>query len=73
MKDDKTTCQLGADYNKLTKVQCYIQFNLDSCIKYKFENLSLKIIKYTSKICIIYLKLHNQPFPVKFDKKEKLY
>lgn len=69
MNGDKTTGWLGADYNKLTNVWCYIWRNFDSHIKNKFENPSLNTMKHTSKMCTTYLKLHNHPIPAKLDEK----
>ena len=71
MKCDNTTGWLGSDFSKFGKVQNYIWRNFDNLVSQKFDNISIDTNKYTSKMCISYLKLHNLPIPVKVDDKRE--
>ena len=71
MKVNKTTGQLGANYNKVNKVSPCALCNFDSLVNRKFDNLSTETMKYMPKMYTIYLKLYKLYIPVKIDNKRK--
>ena len=72
LKGDKyTSGWLATDFNKLCKFWCYVWRNMDYYLDQQFNNKTMDLSKYTSKMCSIYLKLCNQHIPSTLTEKRK--
>ena len=71
LKGDRTTGWIGSDFIRIAKVWLYVWRDYGTRLKNKLYDPDISAKKYSSKMCIAYLKLHNIDVPDKIADKRK--